>query len=120
MYNGTSEGENLNYWMQNIWQQCGTTLRWPRRDHSRHRSRCGTNAGNADVYDRRLQRATLNDSQAQWYICSRTPLYPQATLSAIPTGFVENTADDGGINSGGTPMSMMISRTGYTDDHRSG
>jgi hypothetical protein len=98
MYQGTNEGEYLNYWMQNIWNNC-----WNPAGTLPESSPMWT-AANLD------SGGLSNAYQSYFYLCT-DPEYP--SNSNLPTGSVDNYADNASSTSG-TPMAGMMSRTGYS------
>lgn len=100
-YQGTPNGEYLNYWMQNLWSRCtgvtGTIWnslpKWNATGMAQNTTGGIPGAGNS--------------SQNYWYIWWDSLF---ASNSALPTTFAENTSDAG---SAATPMAGLVSRTGY-------
>ncbi len=105
MFQGTPDGEALNYWAQNLWQTCpngsvsgntpGTNLIW-------------TNSN--------MSSSEWVGSWVHWPYLYMDSAYP--TNPTLPTGSVDNCSDAGCSGSVPTttslPMAGMISRTGYS------
>ncbi len=105
MYQGTPEGEYLNYWAQNLWQTCPN----------------GGYSGNTPGTNLMFTNTSLGSGQfggisQHWAYLYMDSAYP--TNSSLPTGSVDNCSDAGCSGQVPTttalPMAGMISRTGYS------
>jgi len=77
MYQGTNEGQYLNYWMQNLW------------------STCSGYTGNTPGTNLMWNPSALSASAAtqSWFYLYTDPAY--STNSSLPTGSVDNCSDAG-------------------------
>jgi hypothetical protein len=105
MYQGTPDGEALNYWAQNLWQTCPNG------------SVSGNTPGTNLIYtNTNMSSSEWVGNSVHWAYLYMDPAYP--TNSAMPTGAVDNCSDAGCSGQVSTatalPMAGMISRTGYS------